>query len=133
MVAFIVFLGVNAKNRKAKLQAEVQTRLIDKFSTAPDFVDFLNSDTGNDQDWVWKFSISGSSPVLQRRYTVGLGDAGSAAGVGNSVRMDFQTLAIFADGRVAVSFLDSTTHYPSPTTGLEQQRPALAIEQDTKY
>src|SRR5712691_3128780 len=46
MVAFIVFLGVNAKNRKAKLQAEVQTRLIDKFSTAPDFVDFLNSDTG---------------------------------------------------------------------------------------
>jgi hypothetical protein len=46
MVAFIVFLGVNAKNRKAKLQAEVQTRLIDKFSNAPDFVDFLNSDTG---------------------------------------------------------------------------------------
>ena len=93
----------------------------------------LNSDTGNDQDWVWKFSISGSAPVLQRRYTVGLGDAGSAAGVGNSVRMDFQTLAIFADGRVAVSFLDSTTHYPSPTTGQEQQRPALAIEQDSKF
>lgn len=93
----------------------------------------LNSDTGNDQDWVWKFSIAGSAAVLQRRYTVGLGDAGSAAGVGNSVRMDFQTLAIFADGRVAVSFLDSTTHYPSPTTGQEQQRPALAIEQDSKF
>src|SRR5882724_8828695 len=46
MVAFIVWIGVNAKNRKATLQAEVQTRLIDKFSNAPEFVDFLNSDTG---------------------------------------------------------------------------------------
>jgi hypothetical protein len=93
----------------------------------------LNADTGNDQDWVWKFSISGSAPVLQRRYNVGLGDAGSAAGVGNSVRMDFETIGIFADGRVAISCLDSTTQYPSPTTGQMQQRPALAIEQDTKY
>jgi hypothetical protein len=46
MVAFIVWAGVNAKNRKTTLQAEVQTRLIDKFSNAPEFVDFLNSDTG---------------------------------------------------------------------------------------
>jgi len=72
-------------------------------------------------------------PQLQRRYNVGLGDAGSAAGVGNSVRMDFQTIAIFADGRVAVSFLDSTTHYPSPTTGQDQPRPALAIEQGSSF
>jgi hypothetical protein len=93
----------------------------------------LDSITGNDQDWVWKFSIAGSQPVLLRRYNVGLGDAGSAAGVGNSVRMDFQTIAIFADGRVAVSFLDSTTHYASPTTGQDQPRPALAIEQDSRF
>ena len=46
MVAFIVFMGVHAKNRKSTLQAEVQTRLIDKFSSAPEFVDFLNSDAG---------------------------------------------------------------------------------------
>jgi hypothetical protein len=46
MVAFIVWMGVNAKNRKSALQAEVQTRLIDKFSNAPEFVDFLNSDPG---------------------------------------------------------------------------------------
>jgi hypothetical protein len=46
MVAFIVWLGVHAKNRKATLQAEVQTRLIDKFSNAPEFVEFLNSDIG---------------------------------------------------------------------------------------
>jgi hypothetical protein len=46
MIGFIVWLGVHAKNRKATLQAEVQTRLIDKFSNAPEFVDFLNSDIG---------------------------------------------------------------------------------------
>ena len=46
MVAFIVWAGTNAKNRRAAVQAEVQTRLIDKFSNAPEFVDFLNSDTG---------------------------------------------------------------------------------------
>jgi hypothetical protein len=91
----------------------------------------LNADTLNDQDFAYKFAITGSQPFLQRRYTVGLGDAGSAAGVGNSVRMDFQTIAILPDGRLALSFLDSTTHYPSPTTGQEQPRPALAIEQRT--
>jgi hypothetical protein len=46
MVAFIVWASTNAKNRRAALQADVQTRLIDKFSNAPEFVDFLNSDTG---------------------------------------------------------------------------------------
>ncbi len=46
MVAFIVWAGANAKHRRAALQADVQTRLIDKFSNAPEFVDFLNSDTG---------------------------------------------------------------------------------------
>src|SRR3954447_23284426 len=46
MVAFIVWVGTSAKSRRAALQAEVQTRLIDKFSNAPEFVDFLNSDTG---------------------------------------------------------------------------------------
>lgn len=46
MVMFIVWVGTNAKNRRAQIQAEVQTRLIDKFSNAPEFVNFLNSDTG---------------------------------------------------------------------------------------
>src|SRR4051812_27876812 len=46
MVAFIVWVGTSAKSRRAALQADVQTRLIDKFSNAPEFVDFLNSDTG---------------------------------------------------------------------------------------
>ena len=46
MVMFIVSTTANAKNRRAQTQAEVQTRLIDKFSNAPEFVNFLNSDTG---------------------------------------------------------------------------------------
>src|SRR4051795_7179825 len=46
MVVLIVWASANAKNRRATLQAEVQTRLIDKFSNAPEFVEFLNSDTG---------------------------------------------------------------------------------------
>src|SRR6185295_5922228 len=46
MVVLIVWAGATAKNRRAALQADVQTRLIDKFSNAPEFVDFLNSDTG---------------------------------------------------------------------------------------
>jgi hypothetical protein len=91
----------------------------------------LNGATANDQDYAYKFNVSTNQPVLTRRYSIGKGDAGSAAGVGNSVRMDFQTIAILPDGRLALSFLDSTTHYPSPTTGAEQSRPALAIEQTT--
>jgi hypothetical protein len=46
MVAFIVWVGTSAKSRRVAMQVEVQTRLIDKFSNAPEFVDFLNSDTG---------------------------------------------------------------------------------------
>jgi len=46
MIAFIVWVGNNAKNRRAAMQVEVQTRLIDKFSDAPQFIEFLNSDTG---------------------------------------------------------------------------------------
>jgi len=45
-VGFIVWTSVNAKSRRAALQAQVQTRLIDKFSNAPEFVEFLDSDTG---------------------------------------------------------------------------------------
>jgi len=45
-VGFIVWASVSGKNRRAALQTEVQTRLIEKFSNAPEFVEFLNSDTG---------------------------------------------------------------------------------------
>ena len=44
--------------------------------------------------------------------------------------MDFQTIAIFNDGRIAVSFLDSTTNTRS-LTGAERNSPAVAIEAPT--
>lgn len=89
---------------------------------------------GTDQDLVYKFGIGrrDSAPRLQRWYEVGLGDRNSTGGLGNDVRMDFQTIAVFPDGRVAVSFLDSTTTSFSPTTGAERPSPALAIEQKTR-
>jgi len=46
MVVLIVWASTHSKNKRTALQTEVQTRLIDKFSSAPEFVEFLNSDTG---------------------------------------------------------------------------------------
>ena len=46
MVVFIVWAATYSKNKRTAMQTEVQTRLIDKFSSAPEFVEFLNSDTG---------------------------------------------------------------------------------------
>lgn len=88
----------------------------------------------NNQDWVYKFDIGGASARLTRRYKVGLGDARAAPGVGQltAPRFDFDTLAILPDGRVAMSFLDSTTLSHPPGTGmLGRLTPALAIEMDT--
>jgi hypothetical protein len=76
---------------------------------------------GTDQDLAYKLSIATNTPVLKQGYVVGLGDQNSTAGVTNDVRMDFQTIAIFPDGRIAMSVLDSTTN----------DEPALVIEQGT--
>ncbi|SRR5216684_788624 len=46
MVAFIVFIVARTKSRQAELQSQVQARLVDRFSTAPEFVDFLRSQEG---------------------------------------------------------------------------------------
>ena len=90
----------------------------------------------SNQDWVYKFDISGDTAQLMRRYRVGLGDnpAGSSIGALTSPRMDFQTVAIFPDGRVAASFLDSSTFSHPPGTGmLGRITPALAIELETTF
>jgi hypothetical protein len=83
--------------------------------------------TGNDFDTVYKLAIGkrDATPTLLRSYRVGLGNLNATSGVGNDVRMDFQTITIFPDGRVAISFLDSTTGSSGPA-------PALAIELNTK-
>lgn len=78
-----------------------------------------------DQDLAYKLDISRPRPRLARSYEVGLGDVNGASGVGEDVRFDFETVGIFPDGRIVLSFYDSTT-----TTDGDVQ-PALAIEQNT--
>ena len=47
--------------------------------------------------------------------------------MGASVRFDFETVTIFPDGRLAVSFYDSTTTSLN-AAGEERISPAVAIE-----
>lgn len=46
MVVLIVYFVSRAKARRAEVQAEVQTRLIDRFGSAPELIDFLQSPAG---------------------------------------------------------------------------------------
>jgi len=46
MIAFIVFTVSRTKARTAQMQAEVQARLIDRFASSTEFVDFLHSPEG---------------------------------------------------------------------------------------
>ena len=46
MVVMIVYFVSRAKARRAEVQAEVQTRLIDRFGSAPELIDFLQSPAG---------------------------------------------------------------------------------------
>lgn len=92
-----------------------------------------NSLTDTDQDFVYKFVIDDKgSPSLWREYFVGLGDVNASSGVGQSIRFDFESIALLPDGRVAVSFLDSETTGVSPLTGGAGIYPSMAIEQTTE-
>jgi hypothetical protein len=46
MVVLIVYFVSRARARRAEVQAEVQTRLIDRFGSAPELIDFLQSPAG---------------------------------------------------------------------------------------
>jgi hypothetical protein len=46
MVVWIVWLGTNSKNRRAQAQVEVQTKLIERFGTSKEFIEFLQSPSG---------------------------------------------------------------------------------------
>ncbi|MBA2529857.1 MAG: hypothetical protein H0V19_07855 [Euzebyales bacterium] len=74
-----------------------------------------------DRDLLYKLDIGGDRARVTRLQEVGHGDLDGSSGVGASVRFDFETVAILPDGRVAMSFYDSTT----------DARPALAIEGTT--
>ena len=46
MITIIVAISVRAKQRRAEIYADVQTKLIDKFSSAPELLTFLKTDEG---------------------------------------------------------------------------------------
>jgi len=46
MVILIVYFVTRTRQRRAELQMEMQSRLIDRFSTASEFVQFLHSEAG---------------------------------------------------------------------------------------
>jgi hypothetical protein len=46
MVVWIVWLSTSAKNRRMQAQTEVQTKLIERFGTSKEFIEFLQSAAG---------------------------------------------------------------------------------------
>lgn len=48
MVALIVYLVITGRKARAAMRAEVQTKMIDKFSASPEFVAFLQTDQGKE-------------------------------------------------------------------------------------
>jgi len=46
MISFIVFVNSRAKQRRAEVQAQVQSKLIERFGTATELVSFLKTDEG---------------------------------------------------------------------------------------
>lgn len=116
---------VDVKVNGALGQAVIATRADDK--------------AGRGQDVVWRVDISTTKPRLLQGYLVGLGNAESAIGLvagAAADRMDFPSIALLPDGRIAVSFQDASTprHVSSalPSTGAVLNpggghNPALAI------
>ena len=99
----------------------------------------VNAD-GIGQDVVWRLDISGAQPRLLKTYAVGRGNAPTAVGLVAGLaadRMDFPSVTLLPDGRIAVAFQDATTprHIARegvPSTGMVLNpdgghSPALAI------
>ena len=65
MVVLIVYFVSRSRARRAEVQAEVQSRLIDRFGTAPELIEFLQSPAGRE-------FVSGvqSAPALWARERV---------------------------------------------------------------
>ena len=46
LIAFIVYVNSRARQNRAKLQTEMQTKLIERFNSAPELSEFLQSPAG---------------------------------------------------------------------------------------
>ena len=86
-----------------------------------------NDETGVERDLLYKFDVRGPQPALLRTYDIGLGDLVTGAdGVASTdPRYDFESVVMFPDGRVAVSFMDSETG-GRPAIGIELGEPVPA-------
>lgn len=90
-----------------------------------------NGAKGTDLDLLYKIDITTDNPRLSRLYEIGLGDVdASSGGPPADIRFDFNTVAILPDGRIAVSFLDSTTDEATHLAKgvINRLGPAMAIE-----
>jgi hypothetical protein len=72
------------------------------------------------QDLAWRVDISKAKPRLLATYAVGKGDIPTGIGVVSTLddRFDFPSVALFPDGRIAMSFDDSTTPKSQGNNGL---------------
>jgi hypothetical protein len=90
----------------------------------------------NKQDLLYKFDITGDVPKLISKSVLGKGDDTRTGGIGfygatGGHRYDFSSVVIFPDGRVGLSFMDTTTTMAFPTLTLPVIAPGLAIELET--
>jgi len=90
------------------------------------------------QDVVWSVDIRSAQPKLLETYAVGRGDLSTIVGVlgSTSNRFDFPSVAMLPDGRIAVSFDDTSTPQWTSADGMPMtgsvtnptgHSPALAI------
>jgi hypothetical protein len=70
---------------------------------------------GNGHDMVFRVDTRGRVPQLRETYLVGKGDLNTANDVTGSAgyRYDYESVALLPDGKIAVSFDDSTCLQPS--------------------
>jgi hypothetical protein len=95
MVVLIVYFVSRGRARRAEVQAEVQSRLIDRFGSAPELIDFLQSPAGRQ-------FVSGvqSAPALLARERIVSGF--SRAIVLSMLGAAFLALTFFYDDDFAV-------------------------------
>ena len=70
---------------------------------------------GNGHDMVFRVDTRGPTPRLRATYVVGKGDLNTANDVTGSAgyRYDYESVALLPDGKIALSFDDSTCLQPS--------------------
>ena len=85
----------------------------------------------SDLDLLYKLDIRTDKPRLTHLYEIGKGDIdASNSGPPAQIRFDFATVTILPSGKLAVSFLDSTTDGAMhlAEVAIDRLGPALAVE-----